>query len=92
MRISAELSLYPLHDKPLPVILAFIDQVMGDEKLEVVVNQMSTQITGELGDVTRVIHDALERSFASGHSQVLVAKYLATPLPIDEVPILEAAG
>lgn len=91
MRISAELSLYPLHDKSLPTILAFIDQVRRDDALEVVVNQMSTQISGELEDVTRVIHDALERSFASGGAQVLVAKYLATELPIKEAPILDAA-
>lgn len=92
MRISAELSLYPLHEKPLPAILAFIDQIMSDDALKVVVNQMSTQITGELGDVTRVIDDALERSFASGGSQVLVVKYLAIALPIEEAPILDAAG
>ncbi|NNC63505.1 MAG: hypothetical protein HKN84_01860 [Gammaproteobacteria bacterium] len=90
MRITAELSLYPLSDDPIPVILEFIGGLDEDVQLEMTVNQMSTQIRGELDDVMRCVHTALQRSFASGSPQVLVAKFLNSDLPIFEPPDLES--
>lgn len=89
MRVTAELSLYPLHDDPIPVILAFIDGIDEDGRLEIVVNQMSTQLRGELDDVMRCVHGALRRSFVSGRPQVLVAKFLNSDLPIGAPPDLD---
>jgi uncharacterized protein YqgV (UPF0045/DUF77 family) len=91
MRITAELSLYPLRDDPIPVILAFIDGLCEENDLELTVNQMSTQIRGELEEVMRCVHGALARSFASGAPQVLVAKFLNSDLPIGQPPDLDAA-
>lgn len=90
MRITAEMSLYPLHGEVLGRILSFIRVVTGDPRLEVEVNQMSTQIRGELRDVLAVLERALERSFASGVPEVLVAKFLNADLPIRESPDLES--
>lgn len=92
MRITAELSLYPLGELPLEKILAFIGDVRADPRLEVVVNQLGTQLCGELGDVLEVVGRALERSFAAGGSQVLVAKFLNADLPIASPPDLGSAG
>jgi uncharacterized protein YqgV (UPF0045/DUF77 family) len=89
MRITVELSLYPLQGAPLEKILAFIETVRRDARLEVVVNQMSTQLRGELGDVLDVLRQALEGSFAGGGSQALVAKFLNADLPIGEPPVLD---
>lgn len=89
MRITAELSLYPLSEDPIPTILAFIDGLDEDNRLEMSVNQLSTQIRGELDDVMRCVHAALRRSFASGSPQVLVAKFLNSDLPICEPPDLD---
>ena len=91
MRITAELSLYPLQDDPIPVILEFIRGLDGRNSLEIVVNQMSTQIRGELDDVVGCINEALRRSFAGGGAQVLVAKFLNSDLPIGEAPELDDA-
>lgn len=88
MRVTVELSLYPLHADALAKILAFIDDVVGDARLEVVVNQMSTQIRGELDDVMQALTAALGKSFAAGGSQVLVAKFLNVDLPIGKPPEL----
>ena len=88
MRITVELSLYPLQGAPVEKILAFIETIRGDERLEVVVNQMSTQVRGELEDVLDVLRTALERSFLGGGSQALVAKFLNADLPIGEPPVL----
>ncbi|HEU4618889.1 MAG TPA: YkoF family thiamine/hydroxymethylpyrimidine-binding protein [Gammaproteobacteria bacterium] len=91
MRITAELSLYPLGtEAAIPAIVAFIKDVAADARVEVVVNQLSTQLRGELADVFDVVGKALGRSFAGGDKQVLVAKFLNVDLPIAEAPRLAA--
>ena len=90
MRVTVEMSLYPLASDALDKILGFIDVVKGDKRLEVVVNQMSTQLRGELGVVLEVLRAALERSFGAGGSQALVVKFLNADLPISEPPVLES--
>lgn len=91
MRITAELSLYPLSDDPIPTILEFIAGLDEGAQLEIAVNQMSTQIRGELEAVIRCVLAALRRSFDSGKPQVLVAKFLNSDLPICEPPDLDVA-
>jgi uncharacterized protein YqgV (UPF0045/DUF77 family) len=90
MRVTVEMSLYPLASDALDKILGFIDVVQGDKRLEVVVNQMSTQVRGELANVLEVLRSALERSFGAGGSQALVVKFLNADLPIGEPPVLES--
>ncbi len=90
MRVTVEMSLYPLAKDALDKILGFIEVVQGAKRLEVVVNQMSTQVRGELGDVLEVLRTALERSFVPGASQALVVKFLNADLPIGEPPVLES--
>jgi uncharacterized protein YqgV (UPF0045/DUF77 family) len=89
VRVTVEMSLYPLQGQPLEKILAFIEAVQRDPAIEVVVNQMSTQLRGELVDVMTVLTSAIEASFAGGSSQALVLKILNADLPIAEPPILE---
>jgi uncharacterized protein YqgV (UPF0045/DUF77 family) len=89
MRVTAEMSLYPLQGQPIEKILAFIETITSDARLEVVVNQLSTQVRGELGAVMGAITKALERSFGNGGSQALVVKILNADLPIGEPPVLE---
>jgi len=88
MRVTAEMSLYPLAGQPIEKILAFIATVNDDGRLEVVVNQMSTQVRGELGVVMTVLTTAIERSFDASGAQALVVKILNADLPIGEPPIL----
>jgi uncharacterized protein YqgV (UPF0045/DUF77 family) len=89
MRITVEISLYPLHDAPLEKILAFIDGLRTDARLQVVVNQMSTQVRGELRDVMDAVTRCIESSFGAGGPQALVVKILNADLPIGEPPVLE---
>jgi uncharacterized protein YqgV (UPF0045/DUF77 family) len=88
MRITAELSLYPLSEDPIPKIVAFIESLAADRDVELVVNQMSTQLCGELDAVVACVSDALRRSFSTESSQVLVAKFLNAELPITDPPDL----
>jgi len=88
MRITAEISLYPLQDEFLPPIQSFVRAIQDSPGLEVTVNQMSTQLSGELHDVSQALERALEASFLSGKPQALVAKFLNADLPITEPPDL----
>ena len=88
MRITVELSLYPLKDQSIPMIEDFIDRLGVDECVEVVTNQMSTQLRGDFDAVMRVVEAALRRSFTSPNTQVLVAKYINADLPIADMPEL----
>lgn len=88
MRVTAEMSLYPLGGQPIEKILAFIASLQGDTRLEIVVNQLSTQVRGELGVVMSVLEGAIERAFGAGGSQALVLKILNADLPIAEPPVL----
>ena len=89
MRVTVEMSLYPLQGGPIEKILAFIDTIRADARLEVVVNQMSTQLRGELVVVMDVLREALGRSFSGGGPQALVVKFLNADLPIGEPPVLD---
>jgi uncharacterized protein YqgV (UPF0045/DUF77 family) len=97
MKITAELSLYPLQEDAIERIVAFINEMqiaagLGSEEIEIVVNQLSTQVAGELGAVFALLEHALAHSFADGSSQVLVVKFLNADLPIAEPPDLGRAG
>ena len=88
MRITAEISLYPLREEFLSPIQSFIRDLQEFSALELTVNQMSTQLVGELHDVSQALEKALEMSFRTGGSQVLVAKFLNADLPLDVAPDL----
>jgi uncharacterized protein YqgV (UPF0045/DUF77 family) len=92
MRVTAEMSLYPLQGQPIEKILAFIETITSEPSIEVVVNQLSTQARGELEVVMSTITKALERSFGAGGSQALVLKVLNADLPIGEAPVLESSS
>jgi uncharacterized protein YqgV (UPF0045/DUF77 family) len=88
MRITAEISLYPLREEFLSPIQSFIRELQESSVLEIRVNQMSTQLVGELHDVSQALEKALETSFRTCGSQVLVAKFLNADLPLDVAPHL----
>jgi uncharacterized protein YqgV (UPF0045/DUF77 family) len=90
MRITVELSLYPLGPDALATIVAFVKDLAADARVEVVVNQLSTQLRGRLPDVLDVLGAAMLRSFENGQKQALVAKFLNADLPIAEAPDLAA--
>jgi uncharacterized protein YqgV (UPF0045/DUF77 family) len=92
MRITAELSLYPLREDFIPPIQTFIRSLEVGGRIEVRSNQLSTQLRGELDDVMTALRDALDASFAAGGAQALVAKFLNADLPLDEPPDLGSDG
>jgi len=89
MRITADMSLYPIADDYLPVILAFIKEMEGIDGLTVVTNQLSTQINGEFEVVTGAVQQCLKRSMEECGKQILVVKYLSADIDIASPPDLD---
>jgi uncharacterized protein YqgV (UPF0045/DUF77 family) len=76
MRVTAELSLYPLAGAVEEPVWAFIEHIIGANSCSAATNSMSTQITGESRDVFECVREALEASYAEFGRQVLVAKFI----------------
>ena len=74
MQISVDLSLYPLQDDYIPAIIDFIHRVQAHEGVDVVRNQMTTQLFGEYGRVMEVLTEELRHSFETHGKSVLVAR------------------
>ena len=88
MRITADLSLYPLRDGPVPEIIEFIRDIRAQEGIEIVTNQLSTQLRGEFEAVTGAINSCMQRVMTASNTVVLVVKYLNVDLEIGRPPSL----
>jgi uncharacterized protein YqgV (UPF0045/DUF77 family) len=75
MRITVELSLYPLTENYIPPIKAFIARLKTYKELDIVTNATSTQIVGEHADVFEILSKETEITFASGQN-IFVMKIL----------------
>lgn len=86
MKLTAELSLYPLQAEYVPIIGAFIDACGKYEDLTLTSNAMSTQICGEWDRVFQAVSSELRASAARFGSQVLVCKFIPGELAILDAP------
>lgn len=86
MRVTVEISLYPLEDRYIDRIEAMIVDLRRQSALDISVNQMSTQLNGELDEVMAALGRAIEASFGNGRPQALVAKFVNADLSIHEAP------
>ncbi|PID54873.1 MAG: hypothetical protein CR978_01415 [Gammaproteobacteria bacterium] len=82
MKLTAELSLYPLQEDYIPIIRRFIDQLNQQQRVRVVTNAMSTQLCGDFQDVIQLINDTLAYSCSEFGKQVLVCKFIPGELAI----------
>jgi uncharacterized protein YqgV (UPF0045/DUF77 family) len=86
MRITAELSLYPLQDDFTGPIKAFIHELRRQPGIEVVTNQLSTQLRGEFDAVITAVNACLKAAMTGERPVILVAKYVGADLPIATAP------
>ena len=66
MRITIELSLYPLTENYIPPIKEFITRLKSYQDLDIVTNATSTQIVGEHAYVFDILSKETAITFASG--------------------------
>jgi uncharacterized protein YqgV (UPF0045/DUF77 family) len=78
MRISVDISLYPLSEDYVEPILQFIDKLEQNDKLIVKRNSLSTQIFGEYRDVMDTMDSEIEAVFEELPHSVFVLKLIGT--------------
>lgn len=88
MKIVADMSLYPLKDGPIPTIIEFIKELQGQAGIEIVTNQLGTQIRGEFEAVTGAINHCMRKAMKATNTVVLVVKYLNIDAEIHRTPTL----
>lgn len=80
MKVSVEISKYPLHQDYIPYIQGFIDRLNQHEQIKVNTNVMSTQVFGDYDEVTTIINQEMKRSFETYGKCIFVCKYIAGDL------------
>lgn len=79
MKISVEVSYYPLKVEYIPPIKDFIARLNEYENLKVETNNMSTQVFGEYFEVMEVLTKEIHKSFELPHS-IFVMKIINADL------------
>ncbi|MCD4735885.1 MAG: hypothetical protein K8R53_07555 [Bacteroidales bacterium] len=72
MKVSVEISYYPIRDKFIPHIVDFVHRLKEKAAIEVITNTMSTQIFGEYEDVMEALHDEIKKSFENPNSMFVM--------------------
>lgn len=80
MRISVELSCYPLADEYIPMIRQFIQQINQHPEVTAITNTMSTQLFGESDIVMPLLAKAMESSWEADGKAVFVCKFINAEL------------
>lgn len=88
MKIVADMSLYPLKDGPIPNIIEFIKELRAQDGIEIVTNQLGSQLRGEFEAVTGAINHCMQKAMAAPNTVVLVVKYLNIDADIGRAPSL----
>jgi uncharacterized protein YqgV (UPF0045/DUF77 family) len=80
MKISVEMSLYPLTEGFIPVIESFIERLRAYPELSVLSTTMSTRVFGEYDSVFEVLRVETKRVHEENPHVVLVAKIVGGDL------------
>jgi uncharacterized protein YqgV (UPF0045/DUF77 family) len=83
MKVSVEISMYPLGREYIPDIQDFIDRIKSNEKLNVEINGMSTQIFGEYHEIMNTLTIEMGISFQNKDASVFVMKIINAHLKKD---------
>lgn len=78
MHISVDISLYPLTERYVEPILAFIDKLENNPRLNISRNNLSTQVFGEYRDVMDAMDAEIESVFEQLPHSVFVLKMIGT--------------
>jgi uncharacterized protein YqgV (UPF0045/DUF77 family) len=68
MKVSVDISYYPLNEEFVPPILDFIGRIKKHEHIIAQTNGMSTQVFGEYHSVMAAITEEIGKSFELPHS------------------------
>jgi uncharacterized protein YqgV (UPF0045/DUF77 family) len=75
MKLTVDISLYPLSEDFIPFIKEFILRLKSYENLTIATNNLSTQISGDYDEVIKIISTEMKATLEEQRS-VLVMKFL----------------
>ena len=80
MKLSVEISKYPLHQNYIPFIKGFIDRLNANANLEVITNTMSTQVFGDYDEVMNAVTSEIKRSHQEFGKAIFVCQFIGGDL------------
>ena len=79
MKIAVDISLYPLDKEFIPPIKNFIHRLNNYNSIEVLTNNMSTQIIGEYEDIMSILNNEIRDTFEELPKAIFAVKILNNP-------------
>lgn len=76
MKVSIDISLYPLDQNYIPPIQEFIDRLNAYTEIKVIENTMSTQVYGEYARVLEILNTEMQRTHQHTPKAAFVLKVL----------------
>lgn len=83
MKVTLEISMYPLRSDYEEQVLKFIDYLKENTDLQIEVNAMSTQVTGDMELAFKQVQKSIERVYENGVKASFVMKVLHGALDLD---------
>jgi uncharacterized protein YqgV (UPF0045/DUF77 family) len=80
LKASIDISLYPLRDEYIPAVADFIERISAYPDIEVLRNDLSTQLFGEFDAIMDLLKAEIRYSWEHWGKGVLVIKFLADDL------------
>ena len=80
MRVSVDISLYPLDQDFIPPINDVIKRLQEHGNIEVVTNPMATQLVGEYDDIMFALKQEIGETFKKIPKAVFTIKILNNPI------------
>ncbi|QYJ95469.1 MULTISPECIES: YkoF family thiamine/hydroxymethylpyrimidine-binding protein [Shewanella] len=82
MKLTAEISMYPLKDSYIDPIKWFIGRVDTYANIERRTNAMATQVCGEYGEVMQMLATEMEAAHEKWGKAVFVVKFIGGELDL----------
>ena len=79
MKIAVDISLYPLDEDFIPPIKNFIHRLNNYNSIEVITNNMSTQIIGEYEVIMSILNNEIRDTFKELPKAIFAVKILNNP-------------
>ena len=79
MKIAVDISLYPLDKDFIPPIKNFIHRLNNYNSIEVLTNNMSTQIIGEYEVIMSILNNEIRDTFEELPKAIFAVKILNNP-------------
>ncbi|WP_308364833.1 MULTISPECIES: YkoF family thiamine/hydroxymethylpyrimidine-binding protein [unclassified Microbulbifer] len=76
MKLSVEISMYPLKDEYIPTIQDFIDRLNNHPNLQVITNTMSTQVFGDYDLLMDVLKQEIRTAYEKHGRAIFVCKFI----------------